>query len=129
MKIAIIGSANTGKTFLATQLKEELNGIHICGDEIKANMPTNLKYEDFAGFLGKLASIISRQGKCCIVDYMFSTEMSRHRFKPDFIIWMNTNSKSIEEPKNYNIKINTLNYDIKEIKKLIGKRINTYIIT
>jgi predicted ATPase len=106
MIIQIIGLPGSGKTTLAESLKERTNAILLNADEVRADISSDLgfsledRYEQ-ARRLGAIARLLSKQGHLVIVDFVCPTHKTREAFgNPDYLIWMNTISKSRYENTN-----------------------------
>jgi len=112
MIIQIIGLPGSGKTTLATALKERINAIHLNADYVRATINSDLGFTiedriEHARRLGEMARMLSGQGHTVIVDFICPTSLTRAAFgKPDILIWMNTiqqgrfedTNKIFEEP-------------------------------
>lgn len=96
MIIQIIGLPGSGKTTLATALKERINAIHLNADEVRQTVNSDLGFseadrEEQSRRLGEMARLLSRQGNSVIVDFVCPTKDARIVFgRPDILVWMNT---------------------------------------
>jgi cytidyltransferase-like protein len=119
MIIQIIGLPGSGKTALATALKERINAIHLNADEVRATVNSDLSFTpadriEQARRLGEMSRLISKQGFPVIVDFICPTEETREAFgDADVLVWVdrikegrfeNTN-KIWEEPIVFDIRI------------------------
>ena len=134
MIIQIIGLPGSGKTALATELKERINAIHLNADEVRATVNSDLSFTpadrvEQARRMGEMSRLISKQGFPVIVDFVCPTEETREAFgDPDILIWVdrikegrfeNTN-KIWEEPRIFDIRItNGMTID-QEVNMIIG---------
>jgi adenylylsulfate kinase len=124
MIIQIIGLPGSGKTALATALKERINAIHLNADEVRATVNSDLGFTledriEQARRMGEMARLIAKQDVApVIVDFVCPTKETREAFgKPDILIWMNTieegrfedTNKMFQEPESYDIMF--LNHD------------------
>jgi adenylylsulfate kinase len=97
MIIQIIGLPGSGKTTLATALKERINAIHLNADEVRATVNNDLSFTvedriEQARRMGEMARLIARQNVApVIVDFVCPTEDTRNAFgHADVVVWMNT---------------------------------------
>jgi adenylylsulfate kinase len=95
MIIQIIGLPGSGKTELATALKERVNAIHINADEVRATVNLDLGFSEDdrleqARRMGEIARLIDRQGVApVIVDFICPTNATRSAFGiPDILVWV-----------------------------------------
>ena len=118
MIIQIIGLPGSGKTALATALKERINAIHLNADEVRSTVNSDLGFTaedrlEQARRMGEMARLIAKQGVApVIVDFVCPTELTRAAFgKPDILIFMDTiqegrfedTNKMFEKPSEYDI--------------------------
>lgn len=95
MIIQIIGQAGSGKTTLAVELADRVNGIHINADKVRADLNKDLGFEledriENARRLGALARLLDEQGQIVVVDFICPTQETRDAFGvADFVIWVN----------------------------------------
>ena len=95
MIIQIIGQAGSGKTSLATELADRVNGIHINADKVRADLNKDLAFSiedriENARRLGALARLLDEQDQIVIVDFICPTQETRDAFGvPDYLIWVN----------------------------------------
>lgn len=134
MIIQIIGLPGSGKTALATALKERINAIHLNADEVRATVNSDLSFTpadrvEQARRMGEMSRLISKQGFPVIVDFVCPTEETREAFgDPDILIWVdrikegrfeNTN-KIWEEPRIFDIRITDGMTIDQEVNMIIG---------
>jgi adenylylsulfate kinase len=106
MIIQIIGLPGSGKTTLATALKERINAIHLNADYVRATINSDLGFTiedriEHARRLGEMARMLEWQGHTVIVDFICPTELTRAAFgKPNILIWMDTISEGRFEDTN-----------------------------
>jgi hypothetical protein len=106
MIIQIIGLPGSGKTTLATALKERINAIHLNADYVRATINSDLGFTiedriEHARRLGEMARMLEGQGQTVIVDFICPTELTRAAFgKPNILIWMDTISEGRFEDTN-----------------------------
>jgi len=119
MIIQIIGLPGSGKTALATQLKERINAIHLNADEVRASVNSDLGFTaedrvEQARRMGEMARLISKQGFPVIVDFICPTEETREAFGfANLVIWVDRikqgrfedTNKMWENPKHFDLRI------------------------
>jgi adenylylsulfate kinase len=119
MIIQIIGQAGSGKTSLATELADRVNGIHINADKVRADLNKDLGFAledriENARRLGALARLLDEQGHIVIVDFICPTQETRDAFGvPNHLIWVNRikegrfvdTNKMWEDPAKYDVMI------------------------
>ena len=119
MIIQIIGQAGSGKTTLAVELADRVNGIHINADKVRADLNQDLGFAikdriENARRLGALARLLDEQGHTVIVDFICPTQETRDAFGvPNYLIWVNRikegrfvdTNKMWEDPANFDIEI------------------------
>jgi adenylylsulfate kinase len=95
--IQIIGLPGSGKTELATALKERINAIHLNADEVRSTINSDLGFTiedriEHARRMGETARLIAKQDIApVIVDFICPTVKTRDAFgKPDILIFMDT---------------------------------------
>jgi adenylate kinase family enzyme len=94
MIIQIIGLPGSGKTFLAQELAQRINAIHLNADEVRSDLNKDLGFSkedriEQARRLGALSRLLARQGHHVVVDFVNPTNETRESFgKPDKVIWM-----------------------------------------
>lgn len=127
MIIQIIGLPGSGKTTLATALKERINAIHLNADYIRATVNSDLGFAiedriEHARRLGEMARMLSGQGHTVIVDFICPTSLTRAAFgKPDILVWVDRISqgrfedtnKMWEDPEYFDARI-PADYTVKE---------------
>ena len=95
MVIQVIGQAGAGKTALAAELSDRINGIHINADNVRADLNKDLGFTpedriENARRLGALARLLSAQGQIVVIDFICPTNETRVAFgKPDHLVWVN----------------------------------------
>ena len=119
MIIQIIGQAGSGKTSLAVELADRVNGIHINADKVRADLNKDLGFSiedriENARRLGALARLLDEQGHIVIVDFICPTQETRDAFGvPNYLIWVNRikegrfvdTNKMWEDPKFSDVEI------------------------
>jgi hypothetical protein len=117
--IQIIGQAGAGKTSLAVELADRVNGIHINADKVRADLNKDLGFAiedriENARRLGALARLLDEQGQIVIVDFICPTQETRDAFGvPNHLIWVNRikegrfvdTNKMWEDPTQYDVMI------------------------
>ena len=115
MIIQIIGLPGSGKTTLATALKERINATHLNADYVRATVNSDLGFTvedriEHARRLGEMARMLSGQGHTVVVDFICPTSLTRAAFgKPDILVYMDTikegrfddTNKMFEAPTEY----------------------------
>jgi adenylylsulfate kinase len=118
MIIQIIGLPGSGKTTLATALKDRINAVHLNADYVRSTINSDLgfKIEDrieHARRMGEMARMLSGQGLNVVVDFICPTPETRESFgKPNILVWMNTIEEGRFEDTN-KIFVNPQYFDIK----------------
>ena len=121
MIIQIIGQAGSGKTTLAIELADRINGIHINADKVRADLNQDLGFElsdrvENSRRLGAMARLLDEQGQIVIVDFICPTKETREAFGvADFVVWVNRikegrfvdTNKMWENPTNFDVEIPT----------------------
>jgi adenylylsulfate kinase len=139
MIIQIIGLPGSGKTTLATALKERINAIHLNADYVRATINSDLGFTiddriEHARRLGEIARMLSGQGQIVIVDFICPTELTRAAFgKPDVLVWVDRikqgrfedTNKMWEEPEKFDARI-PADYTIKEEVDYLIKKFNLH---
>jgi len=119
MIIQIIGQAGSGKTTLAVELADRVNGIHINADKVRADLNKDLGFAiedriENARRLGALARLLDEQGHIVIVDFICPTKETREAFGvPDHLVWVNRikegrfvdTNKMWEDPTEFDVMI------------------------
>jgi hypothetical protein len=118
--IQIIGLPGSGKTELATALKERINAIHLNADEVRSTVNSDLGFTaedriEQARRMGAMARLIANQGVApVIVDFVCPTAETREAFgKPNILIWVDRikegrfedTNKIWEDPIKFDIRI------------------------
>jgi adenylylsulfate kinase-like enzyme len=125
MIIQIIGLPGSGKTTLATALKERINAIHLNADYVRATINSDLGFTiedriEHSRRLGEIARMLEGQGHTVIVDFICPTEITRAAFgKPDVLVFMDTltegrfedTNKMFERPDNADVSFISHNLD------------------
>jgi adenylylsulfate kinase len=139
MIIQIIGLPGSGKTTLATALKERINAIHLNADYVRATVNSDLGFNiedriEHARRLGEMARMLSGQGQIVIVDFICPTELTRAAFgKPDILVWVDRikegrfedTNKMWEEPEKFDARI-PADYTVKEEVDYLIKKFNLH---
>jgi predicted ATPase len=120
MIIQIIGLPGSGKTALATALKERINAIHLNADEVRSTVNSDLGFTaedriEQARRMGEMARLIANQGVApVIVDFVCPTKETREAFGPaDVIVWVDRikqgrfedTNKMWQDPERFDIRI------------------------
>jgi len=113
MIIQIIGLPGSGKTTLATALKERINAIHLNADYVRATINSDLGFTiedriEHARRLGEMARMLDGQGHTVIVDFICPTSLTRAAFgKPNVLIFMDTLAEGRFEDTNKMFEVPT----------------------
>ena len=112
-----MGLPGTGKTWLAERLQKHLNCAWFNADEIR-RMANDWDFGDEARIrqarrMRNLANYEKGCGRIVICDFVCPTELTRHIFEADLVIWMNTiqegrfedTNKMFEPPKEVDLQI------------------------
>jgi hypothetical protein len=140
MIIQIIGLPGSGKTTLATALKERINAIHLNADYVRATINADLGFTiedriEHARRLGEMARMLSGQGHTVIVDFICPTSLTRAAFgKPDVLIFMDTlaegrfedTNKMFERPTEFDASFISHNLDVDEKVSYIIEKFNLH---
>jgi len=120
MIIQIIGLPGSGKTALATALRERINAIHLNADEVRSTVNSDLGFTaedriEQARRMGEMARLIANQGVApVIVDFVCPTKETREAFGPaDVIVWVDRikqgrfedTNKMWQDPEKFDIRI------------------------
>lgn len=120
MIIQIIGLPGSGKTALATALKERINAIHLNADEVRSTVNSDLGFTaedriEQARRMGEMARLIANQGVApVIVDFVCPTKETREAFGPaNIIVWVDRikqgrfedTNKMWQDPERFDIRI------------------------
>ncbi len=119
MIIQIIGQAGSGKTSLAVELANRINGTHINADKVRADLNKDLGFElsdriENARRLGALARLLDEQGQIVVVDFICPTKETRDAFGvADYVVWVNRikqgrfvdTNKMWQDPVDFNVEI------------------------
>ena len=116
-----MGLPGSGKTWLAQELKDILKCAWFNADQVR-QMTNDWDFSQVARLrqaarMKNLADFEKGEGSIVICDFVCPTEMTRHIFDADFIIWMDTISESRFADTNQIFEIPT-KYDVR-IKKWI----------
>ncbi len=141
MIIQIIGLPGSGKTFLASALKERLNAIHLNADEVRATVNSDLSFTpedriEQARRMGEMARLIAKQGVApVVVDFVCPTDLTRAAFgKPDILVFMDTlaegrfedTNKMFERPTEFDVSFISHNLDADAKASHIIKKFNLH---
>ena len=121
MIIQIIGLPGSGKTTLATALKDRINALHLNADYVRSTINSDLGFTskdrvEHARRMGEMARMLSGQGLDVVVDFICPTQTTRESFgKADIVVWMDTlkegrfedTNKMWEIPKFFDYKFET----------------------
>lgn len=126
-----MGLPGSGKTFLATQLKNHIDADWLNADEVRK------LYDDWDFSIeGRIRQsermrdlALTSTREYVIADFIAPLVKMREIFAADFIIWMDTirsgrfqdTNKLFVNPTTYDIRITDLNYNIDEIVNQIRK--------
>lgn len=120
MIIQIIGLPGSGKTALATALKERINAIHLNADDVRSTVNSDLGFTaedriEQARRMGEMARLIAKQGVApVIVDFVCPTDETRSAFgHANLIIWVDRikkgrfedTNKMWQDPKVFHIRM------------------------
>jgi adenylylsulfate kinase len=120
MIIQIIGLPGSGKTALATALKERINAIHLNADEVRSTVNSDLGFTaedriEQARRMGEMARLIANQGVApVIVDFVCPTKETREAFGlADVVVWVDRikqgrfedTNKMWQDPERFDIRI------------------------
>ena len=120
MIIQIIGLPGSGKTALATALKERINAIHLNADEVRSTVNSDLGFTaedriEQARRMGEMARLIANQGVApVIVDFVCPTKETREAFGPaNIVVWVDRikqgrfedTNKMWQDPEKFDIRI------------------------
>lgn len=119
MIIQIIGQAGSGKTSLAVELADRINGTHINADKVRADLNKDLGFElsdriENARRLGALARLLDEQGQIVVVDFICPTKETRDAFGvADYVVWVNRikegrfvdTNKMWQDPVDFSVEI------------------------
>lgn len=120
MIIQIIGLPGSGKTALATALKERINAIHLNADEVRSTVNSDLGFTaedriEQARRMGEMARLIANQGVApVIVDFVCPTKETREAFGPaNVVVWVDRikqgrfedTNKMWQDPERFDIRI------------------------
>ena len=120
MIIQIIGLPGSGKTALATALKEKINAIHLNADEVRSTVNSDLGFTaedriEQARRMGEMARLIANQGVApVIVDFVCPTKETREAFGPaNIVVWVDRikqgrfedTNKMWQDPERFDIRI------------------------
>ena len=119
--ILVCGLPGSGKTFLATALKQELENQHYNVEWFNADkVREQFNDWDFSP-VGRhrqmirmkiLADKAKESGSYVVCDFVCPTKLLRHEFAADFVVWMNTIKKSrFTDTNNLFEPLNETEYD------------------
>lgn len=132
MKILIFGLPDTGKTYLAERICNNIKDICWFNADKVRDMVNDWDFSEEGRIRQALrmktyAEYESKQNRVVVCDFVAPTNKSRNLFNADFNIWMNTHNKSkyedtnkiFESPDDYNIVIKKYPSDT-EIEDIIN---------
>jgi hypothetical protein len=140
MIIQIIGLPGSGKTTLATALKDRINAVHLNADYVRSTINSDLGFTienriEHARRMGEIAKMLSGQGLNVVVDFICPTPATREAFgQPDILIWMNTidegrfedTNKMFVSPKTFDIEFSSHKMDEYEKSTYIIQKFNLH---
>lgn len=99
-----MGLNGSGKTWLASRLKEHFGCAWFNADEVR-KMANDWEFgiearNRQAERMSNLANFEVKNGKVVICDFICPTRQTRQLFNADYVIWMNTVTKSKYEDTN-----------------------------
>lgn len=135
MIIQIIGLPGAGKTVLAEELSNRINGFHINADKVRQGINSDLGFEykdriEQARRMGCLARLVEEQGLIAVIDFVCPTQETREAFgKADIIVWVDRikqgrfedTNKMWEDPLKYDIRIEEGKTVDEEVEEIIHK--------
>ena len=120
MKILIMGLPGAGKTWLAERLQKHLNDCAWYNADEVRKMANDWEFSEEARIrqarrMRNLADYEKGCGRTVICDFVCPTDLTRHIFEADVVVWVNTISegrfedtnKMFEEPKTFDFRIIT----------------------
>ena len=121
MIIQIMGLPGSGKTTLATALKDRINAVHLNADYVRSTINSDLGFApedrvEHARRMGEMARMLSGQGLDVVIDFVCPTQTTREAFgKADIVVWMDTikegrfedTNKLWEAPPSFDYKFET----------------------
>ena len=132
MKILIMGSPGSGKTYLTERLVPLIGAAWFNADKVR-KMANDWDFSEEgrvrqSNRMKSIADFEKSHGRLVVCDFVCPTVKTRQMFDADFTVWMDTikesnykdTDKIFEEPENFNLKITEWNqYNPKEIASLI----------
>lgn len=104
MKILVMGFPGSGKTFMAERLQKNLNCTLYNSYKIREATDnwdfSNDGHLRLAEHMRLLANFEKKNGRTVICDFVCPTQTTRHVFGADYLIWMNTITRSKYEDTN-----------------------------
>ncbi len=137
MKILVMGLPGAGKTTLALKLVNLLKSKWLNADKVRKEANdwdfSKEARDRQAKRMADIANRLKSEGHIVVADFVCPTEKTRELFAPDFLIWMDTISKSRYEdtngffvkPEKFDFRVTTKNSEVwaaqieKKLKQII----------
>jgi len=135
-KILIMGLPGAGKTTLASKLVPLIKAKWLNADKVRKEANdwdfSNEGRKRQAQRMADFAEKYKEEGHNVVADFVCPTPETRNKFKPDYIIWVDTikegrfedTNKVFVPPKNYNFKVTSQNSEV--WAKKIAEHIKNY---